>query len=253
MNRPTQTNGLRQGVILAAGLGSRLADERQLKPLIAVEGISLLLRTLSSLEVCCDRVVIVLGYGAARIQDTVLAQYRGELELHFVVNDLYHLANGVSALAARDHIEGEFILTMADHILDQALLDQAKAYRLAKDSAALLVDYKLESIFDMADATKVVEQNGLIVAIGKELESYNCIDTGVFICTPALLDALQRIYDRNGDVSLSEGVQWLAGYDRMYTIDIGDGFWQDVDTPEMLEYAEKILALKTLDCQSLKN
>lgn len=256
MKTTGKANGYRSGVVLAAGLGSRLVDEnsgRLLKPLVPVDGISLLVRTLQGLEICCDRVVVVLGYGAAVVQDAVVSKYRGSLELQFIVNDRYRLANGVSALTARGYLDGEFILVMADHIVDPGLLEQARDFRLPAESAALLVDYKLDSIYDMADATKVLEESGKIVAIGKDLADYNCIDTGIFVCTTALMDGLERIFAERGDVTLSAGVQWLAESGRMYAVDIADGFWQDVDTPEMLEHAEKILALRGSGCLALKN
>ncbi|RMF65721.1 MAG: nucleotidyltransferase, partial [Bacteroidetes bacterium] len=70
---------------------------------------------------------------------------------------------------------------------------------------------------------------------------YNCIDTGAFVCTEGLMDALEAVYAEQGDASLSEGVARLAAEGLMYVLDIGEGFWQDVDTPAMLRYAETVL------------
>src|SRR5690606_32944152 len=108
-------------------------------------------------------------------------------------------------------------------------------------AAALLVDYKLGSIFDMDDATKVLAHEGRIASIGKAITEFNCVDTGVFVCTRALLDAIESVYARRGDASLSEGVAALASRGEMFAVDVGDGFWQDVDTPEMLAHAERVL------------
>ena len=57
-----------------------------------------------------------------------------------------------------------------------------------------------------------------------------------------MIDALQGVRERRGDASLSEGVAALAAADRMAVLDIEGGFWQDVDTPEMLAHAERCLA-----------
>ena len=234
----------RTGVVLAAGLGSRLLSSKngyKNKPLVLVEGTSLLLRTLGSLELACDRVVIVLGFGADIIHSFVKERYLGPMELLFAVNHQYQLANGLSVLAAREYLDDEFIIAMADHVMDDSMVELAGNYSLANSSSALLVDYKLDTIFDMCDSTKVLERNGKIISIGKELKEFNCIDTGLFVCTELLLEALSDVYHRNGDVSLSEGIQKLSENGLMSTIDIKDAFWQDVDTEEMLEYAQKRL------------
>jgi choline kinase len=152
------------------------------------------------------------------------------------------LSNGVSVLSASDHLGDLFIMTMADHVLGDKLMEIAKDYKPKEGAAALLVDYKIDSIFDMEDATKVLSENDKIISIGKEIENFNCIDTGVFVCTRGILDSLNRHFESNGDTSISEGVQYLAEEGNMYTVDVEEGFWQDVDTPEMLEYVEKILS-----------
>ncbi len=239
----------RTGVILAAGFGSRLSgvsEATQLKPLTPVAGEPLLLRAVRSLERAgCARVVIVVGHGADAVEGDLRAHYRGDVEVVFALNDRFDLANGVSVLTARPHLLGdEFVLMMADHVVDDDVMSLAGAYELAPGTASLLVDYKLDAIFDMDDATKVDAQAGRIVRIGKQIEGYNCVDCGVFVCTTALMDAIDSVYQAEGDASLSHGVQALSERGDMHVLDIGDGFWQDVDTPEMLAHAEAVLAAR---------
>lgn len=235
----------RTGLILAAGFGSRLAgtvDETDLKPLTPVAGTPLIARTLVSLERAgCDRVVIVLGYEPETVRAGIKSVYDGPLEITFVVNEAYALQNGVSVLAARPHLGRTFVLTMADHVIGNEVMDLARGHRPPPDGATLLVDSKLESIFDMDDATKVHVESGRVQAVGKHLADYNAVDTGVFVCSPALLEALAAVYEATGDAALSDGVRRLAEQGRMHALDIGDGFWQDVDTPEMLAHAETML------------
>lgn len=235
----------RMGVVLAAGFGSRLAadgDESSTKPLLKVAGKPLFDRTLHSLEVAgCRSVVIVLGHEAELLQRRIEADYTGSLPLVFAHNPDYQLSNGLSVLCAAPHVDQEFVLTMADHILGDELMRLARDHHPPQDGATLCVDYKVDTIFDMDDATKVLAADGLIQSIGKEIPNYNCIDTGVFICTRALLAALSEVRDRTGDASLSDGIQTLASKNKMSVLDIGDGYWQDVDTPEMLAHAEATL------------
>jgi len=236
---------VKTGIILAAGYGSRLAgtdDQTNLKPLTTVNGVPLIYRTIRSLKIAgCTKVVIVLGFGFEKIKKEILESYSDELPVEFVRNDKYELSNGISVLAAENAIKGTFILTMADHILSDEMMLLAKEHIPPKEGATLLVDYKIDEIFDLDDATKVCSENGKIKSIGKQITNYNCIDTGVFVCTPRLLEEIRKVYKKQGDASLSDGVQALANNENMHVLDIGNAYWQDVDTPEMLEHAEKIL------------
>ena len=237
----------RTGVVLAAGFGSRLvgtSSQTDLKPLTPVAGTPLILRTLESLRVAgCERVVIVLGHEPADVRDAVEAHYGGALEVAYALNKDFDRQNGLSVLAARPLVDGPFLLTMADHVIGDELMEAARLHRPPPDGATLLVDYKLDAVFDMDDATKVLERNGRVEAIGKALETFNCVDTGVFVCTHGLMDALEVVLRRQGDAALSDGVRLLAAEGKMRTLDIGEGFWQDVDTPEMLAHAEMSLKM----------
>jgi 1L-myo-inositol 1-phosphate cytidylyltransferase len=239
----------RKGIILAAGLGSRMRNEKtdtNCKPLMLVDNISLLIRTIQSLEIAsCERVIIVLGYQAEKIKNYIRAEYKGNVPLEFVVNHKYDLQNGISVLAAEHFAGNEFVLTMADHILSDEIMLSIRDYHPPKGGATLCVDFKISTIFDIQDATKVLAEASRIKKIGKDLKRYNCIDTGVFIGTRALMAAIHSVYEQRGDASLSEGVQLLASLGLMEILDIKDAFWQDVDNMDMLLHAEKLMQEKS--------
>ena len=68
----------------------------------------------------------------------------------------------------------------------------------------------------MDDATKVeTGADGAIVRIGKTLDRFDAIDTGLFRATPALAEAIGA-----GGGSLSEGVQRLADRGEATTLDV---------------------------------
>ena len=77
--------------------------------------------------------------------------------------------------------------------------------------------------------------------IHKELEEYNALDTGIFLITPALIEALDTVNGPEG-CSLSQGVGALAAEGRMKAADVGDVTWIDVDTPEAHAEAERLIA-----------
>lgn len=244
------SKNIRKGLILAAGYGSRLegiSPITDFKPLTPVLGVPLIFRTIDSLSKAgCSEILIVLGYGHTEVKRAILESYEGETPLRFIYNEKYDLSNGVSVLSAKNYVGEVFVMTMADHVLGDSLMQIARDFEPEENSAALLVDYKINTIFDMEDATKVLSEDGKIVSIGKQIEEFNCIDTGVFICTRGLINSLEKFYESHGDASLSNGVQDLATSGKMFTVDIGDGFWQDVDTPEMFKYTEQVLRQKSV-------
>ena len=130
---------------------------------------------------------------------------------------------------------------MADHVLTSELYTTL-AGAPSKGDLALAVDYKLQDIFDMEDATKVLlNQTQQIIDIGKEIQKYNAVDTGLFFCTPKVFDILQNCLDETGNASMSEGVQRLSILNRAFGIDIGAGWWQDVDDLSTRAHAEQLL------------
>ncbi len=233
-----------RAVVLAAGTGSRLADGNLTppKPLRAVAQVPLLVRVLSVLEAAgIQEAVVVTGYQGELVRRALLGEPRLGLRLSFVENDEYEKKNGVSLLSAREFVDRECLLTMADHLYSPELVRRLLAAELPQGSSALGVDYDIERCFDLDDATKVRVERGKIAAISKELERYDAIDTGVFRVGPALIEELSALHAQRGDCSLSDGVRALAEKGRFLAVDVGEVRWIDVDTPAALARAEAML------------
>ena len=98
---------------------------------------------------------------------------------------------------------------MSDHIFDSNTAAALLRQPLAKNEVILGVDHKLDCIFDLDDATKVVRMGSYITSIGKNLKVYDAADTGMFLCTPAVFDALDAV-TKDGNCSLSDGMQHMA-------------------------------------------
>jgi choline kinase len=188
-------------------------------------------------------VKFVVGYESGRMIEQVKQLIPGGLSVSFIENRDWRKQNGISLLAAADRVSKPFLLTMSDHLFDSALvgrlLDSFEASFLS-----IAVDRKLDSIFDLADAMKVQTVGNRITDIGKNLRHYNAIDSGLFVCPLQIFDYLERAKSGTcgSDCSLADGVRLMAGDDRVRAFDIGDAWWQDVDTPEMLQYAETQLS-----------
>jgi 1L-myo-inositol 1-phosphate cytidylyltransferase len=155
----------------------------------------------------------------------------------FVENRDYHKANGISALKARSAIHENFLLLMADHLFEPVTAEMLIQQPLRSDEVILAVDPNINRIFDLDDATKVLRDGDRIVDIGKEIATYDALDTGMFLCSPALFDRLE-LATKEGNCSLSDGMRQLIAEGRLRALDIGEGRWQDLDTPEALADAE---------------
>jgi 1L-myo-inositol 1-phosphate cytidylyltransferase len=234
---------LERAIVLAAGMGSRLVSgEKYPKPLKPISGVPLLVRILRTLQDEGIReAVIVTGHLGAELRAALLAEPTLVLSLTFVENEHYGLKNGVSLLAAREFLDRECLLTMADHLVAPALLRRLVRAEIPAGACALGVDFDIERCFDLDDATKVLVEGGRIGAISKELDAFNAIDTGIFRVNSALADALDEVFLRGGDASLSDGVRALAATGRFVAVDVGDARWIDVDTPEAQARAEAML------------
>ena len=161
------------------------------------------------------------------------------------LDDLSHriARQGVDQLETlRQLVAGHVALTkMADHVVEADLYRSLGAAPLRGD-LALAVDYKLDDVFDMDDATKVcIGKDDEILEITKELSSFDAVDTGVFRCSEGLFEALESVYQTEGDASLSQGVKRLAEAGRAHTVDVGEAWWQDVDDVSTRAEAERRL------------
>lgn len=231
-----------QCLILAAGNGSRIASMAGglPKPLVPLCGLPLLEHVMtSSREAGIQRFVIVAGYRADLIRGWLSDRSMGGISVTLIENLEYQKANGVSALEAKAELNQPFLLLMSDHIFEPRTAKALLRQPLADDEVILAVDSKIDRVFDLDDATKVQRKGNYIVGIGKGLPSYDALDTGMFLCSPALFSCLESAKE-NGDCSLSDGMRKLAHDRKLRAFDIGDGHWQDVDSPQALAHAEEI-------------
>lgn len=231
-----------QAVILAAGRGQRLRSEGFLKPLTPLLGVTLLERVvLACRDVGIRECIVVLGYGRESIVERLdEVSDRTGIALHGVENPNWEEGNGTSVLAAQPYIRGSFLLAMCDHVFEPTILRRLVDTQEGDFKCLLAVDYHIARVFRLDDATKVQVSDGTITAIGKNLESYQAIDTGLFLCRPEVFAAL-HLARNAGEGSLSAGWRHLIPRRQFQAIDIGEAFWVDVDTPASLRHAELTL------------
>jgi len=232
-----------EAIILMAGQGSRLRGPNKtfLKPFVPVLGrplISYVLDTLTQAGV--KTLNFVVGYESKRMVARLKQLIPSGLSACFVENRDWQKQNGISLLMAAGHVAEPFLLTMSDHLFDDMIVDRLLD-SFDPDFLNVAIDRKLNSIFDLDDAMKVRTQGERVTEIGKNLRHYDAIDIGLFICPLEIFDHLKRAKSLSStkDCSLADGVRLMACEGKVRAIDIGDGWWQDVDTPSMLWHAER--------------
>jgi choline kinase len=135
---------------------------------------------------------------------------------------------------------------MGDHVYPQEFLRRLVADDDGRRAVALVVDSNVDTVPDLAEATKVRLAGRRITALGKELTSFDGADTGVFLCRPALFDALREAKAR-GRHTFGDAVQLLAARGEASSSSANGLLWQDIDTPEDLALARRRLGRRSIE------
>jgi myo-inositol-1-phosphate synthase len=228
-------------LIIAAGEGARLRAVAPSKPLAAVVGVPMIERVIeTATQAGFEDFVVTTGYQADRV-DPFLAELASDLGLNIrcARNGDWVSPNGLSVLAAEPYLGDRFILLMCDHLFDPTILEEMARLPLAKGELVLAVDRRLDNpMVRLDDVTRVnVAEDGRIQSIGKGLTRFNAFDTGIFLASAALFEAIREDVAAGGG-TLSGGVQRLADAGMARTFDIGSRFWIDVDDQIAFEQAE---------------
>jgi len=230
-------------LIVAAGQGARLREKGESKPLIRIKGVPLIERVIERARSAgVEAFYIVSGYRGEQLRAELDAYAaRAGVAITHIVNDEWDRANGVSVHKAKPYLQEPFVLTMCDHLVDPEIFRNLTAASFEPDSVTLCVDYNINNpLNDPEDVTRVKCVGGRIEHIGKVIRDYNAIDTGVFLCTPIIFDALEAS-QAGGDDSISGAINVLAQWGKARVFDVGDRVWVDVDDPAAFQKAENLM------------
>jgi len=236
-----------KALIIAAGNGTRMqpVSRGRHKSLMNLLGLKIIERViLGAKEAGIFEFVIVTGYKAKELRESIGDGSRFGISITFVHNNNWEKANGISVFKAKDYFKENFILLMSDHVFDWKTLLKLKRIKLKKDECALGIDKNLDSVLDIDDTTKVFIKNSKITSINKNLDIYNAYDTGMFLCSPYVFKILEKTIGE-GKNSLTNAMSILASERKLRPFNIKEKFWSDCDTYADIKFAEKKL-LKTL-------
>jgi NDP-sugar pyrophosphorylase family protein len=124
-NPATDRAQVRTALLLAAGVGSRLAPLTDALPkcLVSISGVPILKRLARSLDSHgIERLVIVAGYKAETMRD-YLGESFGGIAIEYIVSPLFETTNNIYSLwLARHLIDEPFLLLESDLVFDEHLL-----------------------------------------------------------------------------------------------------------------------------------
>ena len=240
--RPRTPAGMKC-VIIAAGQGTRLREIAPLKPLAQVAGAPLIERVIdNAIAAGATEFVVVTGYEGEKLETFIeqLSSRRG-VPMTCVRNANFTAGNGLSVLAAEPLVGERFLLLMSDHLFDPTILRDVASRGSEEGVVTLAVDRRLSNpLVNLGDVTRVeLAADGRIRRIGKGLETHNGYDTGIFLATRELLDAIRDDVSRGGSGGISDAMQILADKGLATAYDVGDRFWLDVDDVIAYEHAER--------------
>jgi myo-inositol-1-phosphate synthase len=232
-----------QCVIVAAGQGTRLRAKGESKPLIQIKGVPLIERVIDRARSAgVEHFFIVNGYRGEQLRSELDAfSAREGVRITHIGNNDWDRANGTSVLKAKPYVDGPFLLTMCDHLIDPEIVRALLANAVEPNTVTLGVDYNIDSpLNDLEDVTRVKCTNGMIERVGKVIRDFNAIDTGIFLCYPIMFDALE-VSQARGDDSISGAMNVLAEWGKARAFDIQGRVWVDVDDPIAFRKAEELL------------
>ena len=228
-----------KAVIIAAGCGSRIFEEtygipKTLLPFGKETILSTILTNFAQNGI--REFVIVVGYESKRLIDYCEKNKFLDYKITFVENREWKRGNGISVLLAEETVAGEdFILSMSDHIVPASAINRVLKSALRQN--LLLVDKKVNKIFDIDDATKVLTEKDKILQIGKNLKKYNGIDCGVFLLNCHYFDSMQEQL-KKGNESISSAINGLIKNENMLAVFTGeDEECIDIDTQDAYQFA----------------
>jgi choline kinase len=133
---------------------------------------------------------------------------------------------------------------MSDHVVTPSAIK--RIIKDPRDKNLLLIDKRINDIFDIDDATKVWTNSNRIEKINKNLTEYNGIDCGIFRLTPRFFGAM-REQEKLGKESISAGVEVLIQNNDMEACFMEpEETWIDIDTPDAYHYALDKYSIKAI-------
>ncbi len=242
---------LRRAVVLAAGLGERFRGSEH-KLLARISGHHLIEYPIRSIAAAgISRFLVVTNSILLEKLSRVVTELERELglEVGFVINDDVEKGNARSLLlglaSSREPVS---LVTVADHVYPSTLV--ARLVRGYGEAPLAIAGDREPVHVDIAEATLVkVSESGVIERIGKNLDRWDYVDTGLHVVSASLLDYVERC---GSEGEMSALYECFSRSTRgSVVVDVTGDVWKDVDTWEdylrLVEGRNGVVALRAIE------
>jgi choline kinase len=240
-----------KAVVLSAGQGKRLLPltEENPKCLLAVRGDEPILgwQLAALARAGIDRAVVVIGFGAERVEAWLAANPVPGLACETLINPFYRSSdNLISCWLARGAMSDDFLLLNGDTIFEDGVL--ARVLDSPSAPITLAIDHK--QTYDADDMKVSIDSQGRLLAIDKWLahpviggESIGLLSfrgSGPKIFTTALEEAVRRPEAmRQWYLSVIHEIAQSAPVE---TASVRGLWWREIDSPQDLQNARSAFA-----------
>lgn len=204
-----------------------------------------------------ERVVVVVAAAGAQIIAAVQqTPFYTKMAIEFLdLGSGNNEGHARSILAARSRFAGPepFLIHTADHIFDKSVVSKLFVHPLGNAVACVLVETDIADLPAGLPRTTVKVQLDTdqhdVTHIGRGLDTYDGIDAGLFLSSPAIFDALQALAGQQSYFSLAEALDTftskvvdetnaLATSSRLIYLPTAGETWFSIETDEQLAYTQ---------------
>jgi N-acetyl-alpha-D-muramate 1-phosphate uridylyltransferase len=232
-----------EAMILAAGVGSRLAEltEHTPKALVEVGGVPMLERVARRLIAAgADRLVINISHHADQIERFIAARDNFGVDVVLSREETpLETGGGILNAAPLFRRDGPIVVHNADVICDVDIPSMLADHVQSRAVATLAVNHRQTSRYLLFDGVGLCgrydKRSGRGAEVHTDCENVNQFAfAGVHIMAPRLLDMITE----TGAFSIIDVYLRLASQgERIVSYDMGACLWMDIGTPERLARA----------------
>jgi choline kinase len=153
--------------------------------------------------------------------------------------DLEEFGNLYSVYTALKHVKPPFLVAMSDHVFEYEILKRILSHRSSR-AFTICLDRE-PSRAEAQEGLKVKLVRGVVVAVGKSLESRYGIDTGLILVREKAYAYVERVISEKGPTaSIGDALDLAAKEGEVDYVDVTGLLWKDVDTAEDLAKARAL-------------